>query len=103
MMESKYEINQPVKLAWTDELLDDEDFGLSGMVLESPFKEFKHILNDTFHYGGTLMENPEWCILEARDMRGDTRRIYWMQVTLIKPHPDYEKVGHTWTTKNIPF
>ena len=102
-MKSKFEINQPVLLNWTEDLLDDEDFGLSGMVLESPFKEFKNKLTNTFYYGGTLMENPEWCILEDKLRNGDVIRIHWMQVSLIKPHPEYEKCGDYWTTINIPF
>ena len=71
-----YERNEPVLLDYTKDDLYSEDFGMSGIVLESPFKNFIDKLDETFYYFGTIQENDEWCVISYRSYEGKRLKEY---------------------------
>lgn len=98
----QYEINEPVLLNWTKDMLDDEDLGMSGIVLESPFKDFNNrgLLNATFYYSGTMREDADLCVISYKYSHdGKKIRDYIFQKSLIKKHYAFEKIGHEWFYK----
>ena len=94
-----YEMNEPVLLNYTKNDLHSEDLGASGIVLDSIFKDFKYILDDTFVYFGTIKENEEWCVIYRKTYDNIRGREYAVLKTMIKKHTDYEKVGNHWFSK----
>ena len=93
---------EPVLLNYTEEDLESLDFGMSGIVLESPLKKFMkptNRLNETYYYRGTIKENTDWCVIEYR-VGDETLREFVIQKTFIKKHTAYEKVGDNWYPKN---
>lgn len=91
-----FEPNEPVLLNYTKDDLEPLDFGASGIVLESPFKEFTHMLDDTFYYFGTIKEYEDICIINRILSDGTRLRPYTIHKTHIKKHPNYEKCGKHW-------
>lgn len=89
-----YQINEPVLLNYTEDDLYPEDLGFSGIVLESPFENFKFFLNDTFYYFGTIKENEEWCIIYRENSKGKRVREYAVLKSMIKKHPKFEQIGN---------
>lgn len=89
----EYELREPILLDYTD-----EDLGMSGIVLKSPLEYFDRYkkLNDMFHYGGTLLENPDWCFINEILSDGSVLRIHKMLKCYIKKHPEFEKVSDEW-------
>lgn len=100
-----YELNEPILLNYSEDLLGDEDFGMSGIVLKSPFEQFKHRLDETYYYGGTIKELPEWCIIEYK-VKHDTRdvlRVHTTRIEWIKKHTSFEKCGSQWVYKDSRY
>jgi hypothetical protein len=63
-----------VKIIRYDGDMDAEDFGMSGLVIESNLKRFGPYLNHTFYYFGTLQEYPEWCVISTDKLvKGNTK------------------------------
>ncbi len=52
-----------VVLNYTQEDLEPEDLGMSGIVLKSPLKQFGSRLNDDFYVIGTLKEDETFMII----------------------------------------
>lgn len=96
-----FERLQPVLLDYTEDDLDDEDLGMSGIVLPSPFDWFikRGSLKDTFIYMGTIKEDEERCVISWKSMDGEFIRDWLVLKCMIKPHPDYECVCDTWIRK----
>lgn len=62
----KFIIGQKVKLVFEDEDYEDEDLGMSGIVLTGPAKKYEWALKHDLYYAGTLSINKDWCLLESR-------------------------------------
>ena len=92
-----YQMGEPVLLNYTEDDLYPEDLGMSGIVLESPFKRFVGKLEETFYYFGTIQENDEWCVISYKSSHeGKRLRDYTILKSMIKKHTDFEKIGNSW-------
>jgi len=95
-----YERGEPVLLNYSEDDLYPEDLGASGIVLDSPFKDFLNRLNETFYYFGTIRENDEWCVISYRSSHeGKRLREYVILKSMIKKHIRFEKLGYEWVYK----
>lgn len=72
----KFKLYDQVKLKYNPEDLDDEDLGMSGIVLKSPLNQFKGKLDYTFVYRGTMLENEEKAFISVYFSDTTSDRIY---------------------------
>ena len=97
---SNYVYGQPILLEYKKEDLESDDLGMSGIVLQSHFHEYKSrgLLDETFYFFD-YFRKLEWCSIEYKNLDGETLRCFNIRPEWIKPHPSYEKVGNNWYLK----
>lgn len=75
-----------VKLDYTEGDLEDEDLGMSGIVLSSPLAQFND-LRATFEYLGVFEFNAKtWCFIraESNQFNRGKERVYMVQQSYLK-------------------
>jgi len=74
-----FTLGQSLLLNFTEEDFYPEDLGMSGIVLPGPGEQFRHLLNDTFSYLGTILERPDFIVIcrESTLNFGISKR-HWM-------------------------
>lgn len=65
MEDKNFTIGQKVKVAFSKDDHYDEDFGMSGLVIQGPAKKYNWALTHDLFYAGTLSTNKHWCLIEA--------------------------------------
>lgn len=80
MSKPLFEPNDRVKIKRSEGDMDSEDFGASGLVIESNLKRFYPRLNDTFFYFGTFQEFPEWCAIATEKVVSGSSRQYTIRI-----------------------
>lgn len=101
--DKKFEYGQPVKLVYTQEDLEPEDLGFSGIVLESPLQEMKRYLEGyEFIYKGRIEELESHiviCPVTRIEPMGSELRLFMISDIYVEADERFEKLGGSWYYK----
>ena len=80
--------DQKVKVKRSSGDMQDEDFGASGLVIETNLKRFGPWLNDVMYYFGEIKEFPEWCVIGTSKIVTNSTKHFAIRKDNVEPVPD---------------